>query len=113
MISAGCVPADGFIEYGTWSKRAEGSNRYHLDLHAEVARTAITDISLVGHLMRRAAFGARAAALEVCAARRYEDLVVDELLETERFPRLEEENFYSLEHRGVASIVDDIRSSWK
>lgn len=51
---------------------------------------AIADISLVGHLMRRAAFGAPAAALEVYMTSRYED-VVDELLEPERFPRQEED----------------------
>jgi len=56
-----------------------------------------TDVSLIGHLMRRAAFGASAATLEARADRGYEAIVSD-LLNPERFPRLEEdllERFHS------------------
>ncbi|MBI4219471.1 MAG: DUF1800 family protein, partial [Chloroflexi bacterium] len=58
-----------------------------------------TDVSLVAHLMRRAAFGAPAWRLEELASRPYEELV-DDLLEVDRFPRLEEDLFdrFNLEH---------------
>ena len=58
-----------------------------------------TDIRLIGHLMRRAGFGAPAAELEVQAARGY-DALVDELLETERLPRPDEDLLerYHVEH---------------
>lgn len=49
-----------------------------------------TDIALVAHLMRRAAFGASTSHLEQLATRPYEDLVED-LLNVERFPRPDEE----------------------
>ncbi len=44
----------------------------------------------MGHLMRRAAFGARAEELETLAERDY-DSIVDELLHPERFPELAED----------------------
>ena len=50
------------------------------------------DVALMGHLMRRAAFGAPAAELEALAERGY-DAVVDDLLHPERFDRLEEDLF--------------------
>ena len=50
------------------------------------------DVALMGHLMRRAAFGAPAAELEALAERGYE-AVVDDLLHPERFERLEEDLF--------------------
>jgi uncharacterized protein (DUF1800 family) len=59
--------------------------------------TASTDISLFGHLIRRAGFGARARELESLALNGY-DAVVEDLLHPERFPRLEEdllERFHS------------------
>lgn len=49
-----------------------------------------TDSGLFGHLMRRAAFGAPAPVLEEYSAKGYE-AAVDELLNVERFPRLEED----------------------
>ena len=48
------------------------------------------DISLVAHLMRRAGFGATRPELEALAAQGYET-VVDDLLNPDRFPRLEED----------------------
>ena len=53
----------------------------------------------MGHLMRRAGFGAPAAELEVRAARGY-DAVVDDLLEPDRVPRLDEDLLerYHVEH---------------
>ena len=50
------------------------------------------DVALMGHLMRRAAFGAPAAELEALAERGY-DAIVDDLLHPERFERLEEDLF--------------------
>ena len=50
------------------------------------------DIALIGHLMRRAAFGASATELEALAERGY-DAVVDDLLHPERFDRAEEDLF--------------------
>lgn len=52
--------------------------------------TTRTDISLVAHLMRRAAFGAPAWQLEQLAERSYEDLVQD-LVQIARFERPEED----------------------
>ena len=49
-----------------------------------------SDVSLMGHLMRRAGFGAPAAELEVLAARGY-DATVEDLLEPDRVPRLDED----------------------
>ncbi len=49
-----------------------------------------TDIALVAHLMRRAAFGAPAWKLEELAKRPYEELVED-LINIERHPRLQED----------------------
>ena len=49
-----------------------------------------SDISLVAHLMRRAGFGATRPELEELAARGYEN-VVDDLLNPDQFPRLEED----------------------
>ena len=51
---------------------------------------AATDIRLVAHLMRRAAFGAPAWRLEQLAERSYE-VLVEELLDIESKPRLEED----------------------
>ena len=48
------------------------------------------DISLVAHLMRRAGFGATLPELEKLAAQGYES-VVDDLLNPEQFPRLDED----------------------
>ncbi|MBI4305547.1 MAG: hypothetical protein HY678_04435 [Chloroflexi bacterium] len=64
-----------------------------------MATRTTTDIGLVAHLMRRAAFGAPAWQLEELAQRPYEDLVED-LLGVERHPRLEEDLFdrFNLEH---------------
>jgi uncharacterized protein (DUF1800 family) len=62
--------------------------------------TAVSgDVGLMGHLMRRAAFGAQAAELEVLAARGY-DSVVDDLLHPERTPRPDEDLLerYHVEH---------------
>ena len=58
-----------------------------------------TDIALVAHLMRRAAFGAPAWKLEELAQRPYEELVED-LLNIERHPRTEEDLLerFHLEH---------------
>ena len=50
------------------------------------------DVALLGHLMRRAAFGAPAAELELLAERGY-DAVVDDLLHPERFERPVEDLF--------------------
>ena len=50
------------------------------------------DVSLMAHLMRRAAFGAPAAELEVLAEKGY-DAVVDDLLHPERFERPTEDLF--------------------
>ena len=50
------------------------------------------DVALMGHLMRRAAFGASAAELEALAKRGYE-AVVDDLLHPERFERPVEDLF--------------------
>lgn len=60
---------------------------------------AAVDVSVIGHLVRRAAFGAPAAELERLAARGYDD-VVEDLLHPERFPRLEEDllDRYHSEH---------------
>lgn len=66
---------------------------------------AATDIRLVAHLMRRAAFGAPAWRLEQLAERSYE-VLVEELLDIESKPRLEEdllERFYS-EHADEESV---------
>ena len=66
---------------------------------------AATDIRLVAHLMRRAAFGAPAWRLEQLAERAYE-VLVEELLDIESKPRLEEdllERFYS-EHADEESV---------
>ena len=49
-----------------------------------------SDISLVAHLMRRAGFGATRPELEDLAAQGYEK-VVDDLLNPDRFPRVEED----------------------
>ena len=59
--------------------------------------TTQTDVKLVAHLMRRAAFGAPTWRLEQLAERSYEQLVED-LLDIESKPRLEEdllERFHS------------------
>ncbi len=48
------------------------------------------DVRMVAHLMRRAGFGASRSQLEELAARPYED-VVEDLLNPERFPEIEEE----------------------
>jgi uncharacterized protein (DUF1800 family) len=63
-----------------------------------------TDVSLIGHLMRRAAFGAPASELERLAQQGYET-VVDDLLHPERHPRLEEDLLerYHTEHAGDLS----------
>lgn len=53
-------------------------------------RASADDVALIGHLMRRAAFGARAEHLEQLARRGYEK-VVDDLVHPERFPELEED----------------------
>ena len=47
------------------------------------------DVSLVAHLMRRAGFGASRSQLEGLAARPYEE-VVEDLLNPDRFPPVEE-----------------------
>lgn len=55
-----------------------------------------TDLVLMGHLLRRAAFGAPASTIERYAEMGYEE-AVESLLEVEKFPRLEEdllERFY-------------------
>ncbi|MSQ34446.1 MAG: DUF1800 domain-containing protein [Dehalococcoidia bacterium] len=52
--------------------------------------TAKTDINLVAHLMRRAAFGLPAWRLEEVARKPYEEIVED-LLDIERFPRPDED----------------------
>ena len=58
-----------------------------------------TDVSLVAHLMRRAAFGLPAWRLEQLAERSYEDLVED-LLQVDRYerPDLELMDRFNLEH---------------
>ena len=48
------------------------------------------DLALMGHLMRRAGFGATRAELEELTARGYEQ-VVEDLLDPERFPEVEED----------------------
>ena len=57
------------------------------------------DVKLMGHLMRRAAFGAHALELEELAEKGY-DTVVDELLHPERIPRPDEDLLerYHVEH---------------
>ena len=57
------------------------------------------DVKLMGHLMRRAAFGAHALELEELAEKGY-DAVVDELLHPERIPRPDEDLLerYHVEH---------------
>ncbi|MBI4305974.1 MAG: DUF1800 domain-containing protein [Chloroflexi bacterium] len=66
--------------------------------------TVSTDISLIGHLMRRAAFGAPASELEALAGQGY-DAIVNDLLHSERHPRLEEDLLerYHSEHAGDLS----------
>ena len=61
--------------------------------------TVSSDVGLMGHLMRRAAFGAQAEELEELAERGY-DTVVDELLYPERIPRPDEDLLerYHVEH---------------
>ena len=67
---------------------------------------AESDVALMAHLMRRAGFGTSRSELEEYAARRYED-VVEDLLDPERFPEVEEDVFrryymlYHQEGRGV------------
>ena len=51
---------------------------------------ADSDLALIAHLMRRAGFGATRAELENQAARAY-DAVVDDLVNPERFPEVEED----------------------
>ena len=56
-----------------------------------------TDLSITAHLLRRAGFGARRDELEAYAAKGYEQ-AVDDLLNPERFPEVEEdvlERYYS------------------
>ena len=66
-----------------------------------------TGVALMGHLMRRAAFGAPAGQLETLAARGYE-AVVDDLLHPERFPPLEED----LLERFHTEHSDDESTGW-
>ncbi len=49
-----------------------------------------SDLALVAHLMRRAGFGATRAELEALSAKSYE-AIVDDLLNPERFPEVEED----------------------
>ena len=49
-----------------------------------------TDVELVGHLMRRAAFGEPIDRLEEKASSAYEALV-DDLINVDKFPRLNED----------------------
>ena len=51
---------------------------------------AQTDLALVGHLLRRAGFGASRSELEQLAAKEYPELVED-LLHPERFPEIDED----------------------
>lgn len=69
-----------------------------------MAIAASTDLGLIGHLMRRAAFGAPLAELEALASKGY-DATVDDLLHPERHPRLEEDLLerYHTEHAGDLS----------
>ena len=56
------------------------------------------DVALIAHLMRRAGFGASRAELDELASKGYET-VVDDLVNPERFPELEEDIWkrYNLE----------------
>lgn len=65
------------------------------------------DVALMGHLMRRAAFGARAEELERLAGKGY-DAVVDDLLHPERSPVLEED----LLERFHTEHSDDESTGW-
>ena len=59
-----------------------------------------TNLGLIGHLMRRAAFGAPASALEKYSSLGYE-AAIDDLINVERFPRLDEEDLlerYYIQH---------------
>ena len=57
------------------------------------------DIALLGHLIRRAAFGASASRLESLQTMSYEQ-VVDELINVQKYPRLEEDLLerYHIQH---------------
>ena len=61
------------------------------------------DIELIGHLMRRAAFGEPVSRLEIRALQSYES-IVDDLINVERFPRLEED---LLERHHIQHVDDD------
>ncbi|MBI2965054.1 MAG: DUF1800 domain-containing protein [Chloroflexi bacterium] len=70
-------------------------------------RAAADDVALIGHLMRRAAFGARAEHLEQLARKSY-GAVVDDLVNPERFPPLEED----LLERFHSDQSDDESTGW-
>lgn len=73
----------------------------------KIGRQVGADVDLVGHLMRRAAFGARAEQLEALAARGYE-AVVDDLVNPERLAPLDED----LLERFHSDQSDDESTAW-
>ena len=66
-----------------------------------------TNLGLIGHLVRRAAFGAPASVLEKYSANGYE-AAVEDMINVERFPRLEED----LLERYYIQHADEESSRW-